>query len=65
MPYRLRDHMHDEFDYLEQRSMTIAEYEVCFYALSRYSIANISTESERICKFVKGLRVLISWLLLR
>lgn len=47
--------MHIEFDHLEQGSMFIVEYEVRFYALSRYSCTNISTEFERICKFVKGL----------
>lgn len=35
--------------------MTITEYEERFHALSKYSVINISIESERIHKFMKGL----------
>lgn len=37
MPFSLRDHMRGEFDHLEQGSMTVAEYEAHFHALSIYS----------------------------
>ena len=49
--------MWDEFDHLEQGSMIVAEYEIHFYALSRYFYNSISTEFEKIQKFVKGLDV--------
>lgn len=47
--------MRYEFDQLEIGSMTITEYQACFYALFRYSTTSVSTESERFKKFVKGL----------
>lgn len=55
VPYILRDRIKDEFDRLDQGSMTIIEYEVNFNALSRYYIANIAIESEKIEKFVNRL----------
>lgn len=36
--------------------MSIAEYEACLHALSRYSFAKILIESERIHKFIKGFK---------
>ena len=55
MMHSLRDQMRHEFDHLEQGSMSIFEYEARIHALSRYSAANIFTDSERIHKFLKGL----------
>lgn len=49
--YNFRGQMHDDFDYLKQGFMTIAEHEVCFDALSRYSAADISTQSNRSLSF--------------
>ena len=51
--------MRDEFDHLEHGFMTVTEYEAHFHALSRYSYDSISTESENIQKFVKGLDVFL------
>lgn len=42
--------------------MPITEYEASFLALSRYSAANISTESERIREIFNGLVGSISWI---
>lgn len=47
--------MKDEVDHPKQGSITIVEHETHFYTLSRYFVASISTESERIQKFTKGL----------
>lgn len=49
--------MCDEFDYLDQGSMNVAEYEAHFYALSGYSYVSISIESEKFQNFVKGLDI--------
>lgn len=49
--------MCNEFDSLEQVSVTIAKYEVNFYALSSYFYASISTVSKKIQKFVKSFNV--------
>ena len=51
--------MWNEFDHLEQGSMTVVEYEACFHALSRYSYDSISTEFKKIQKFMKGLDVFL------
>lgn len=37
--------------------MSTVDYEACFHVLSRYLATNISTEFERICKFMKVLTV--------
>lgn len=47
VPYNIRDRMQDEFDRLEQGSMTIADYEAHFDSLSIYSYPSISTELRR------------------
>lgn len=47
--------MRDVFDHLEKGSMIITKYEARFQALSSYSATSISTESQRIKKFLKGL----------
>lgn len=49
--------MRNGFDRLEQGYIDVNEYEACLYSLSRYSYASISTKSEKIQKFVKGLDV--------
>lgn len=49
--------MRDEFDHLKQGFTTIDEYEEHFHALSIYFYDSISTKSEKIQKFVKGLDV--------
>lgn len=48
--------MLDGFYHLDQGSISIVEYEIRFYALSKYLDTNISTESERIHKFLKGFK---------
>lgn len=57
VPFNFRDSIRGEFDHLKHGSMSVAEYEVLFYALSKYSISNIATKSEKIQKFVKRLDV--------
>lgn len=57
LPYSLRDQLRDDFDYLEQGFMVVAEYDARFHALFRYSYVSFSTEFENIQKFVKGLDV--------
>lgn len=59
MPYSMRDWIRDEFDCLEQGSMSIAQFEAYFYALSKYSYTSISIESEKIQKYIRGLDVSI------
>ena len=54
VPYSLRDRRRDEFDRLEQGSMTVSEYEARFHELSRYAMASIPSEFERIRRLVKG-----------
>lgn len=53
--FYLRYQIFDEFDYLDQGSMTIAECEAYFYTLSRYSTISISLKFEQIQKFVTRL----------
>lgn len=43
-----------ELDHLVKGSVTNAELQVCFHALSRYCYSSISIESEKIYKFLKG-----------
>ncbi|XP_055830852.1 uncharacterized protein LOC129899876 [Solanum dulcamara] len=44
----------DEFDRLEQGSLSVSEYETRFHELSHYAISSIPTKFERIHKLVKG-----------
>ena len=55
VPFNLRDQMRDEFDHLEQGSMSIAKDEARLHALARFLAASISSKYERIQKFIKGL----------
>ncbi|KAG5581553.1 hypothetical protein H5410_052180 [Solanum commersonii] len=44
----------DEFDRLDQGSLSFSKYATHFYELSHYAISSIPTEFERICQLVKG-----------
>ena len=55
MPEVYRDEEQREFLTLRQRTMTVAEYEVCFTQLSNYAPMMVSTERDKCCRFEEGL----------
>ena len=55
MPEVYRDEKQREFLNLQQRNMTVAEYEVRFTQLSHYAPAMVSTEKDRCRRFEEGL----------
>ena len=55
MPCILRNKLRDEFDHLEQVSMSLSMHETHFLTSSRHTAASISTKLKRIKKIVKGL----------
>ena len=57
IPRTLRDRRRDEFLSLEQGRMSVTTYEAKFRALSRYATQLCFKPQERICCFVKGLRL--------
>ena len=57
IPRTLRDRRRDEFLSLEQGRMSVIAYEAKFCALSRYATQLCFSPQERICRFVKGLRL--------
>ncbi|WMV46730.1 hypothetical protein MTR67_040115 [Solanum verrucosum] len=48
VPYNLQDQSRDEFDRLEQGSLSVSKYEARFHELSRYAMSSIPIEFERI-----------------
>lgn len=56
IPSHIRDRKMREFQALVQGSMTVYQYEVRFTQLSRFAEALVTPESERIRRFVEGLR---------
>ena len=55
-PNSLREQNAAEFLTLEQRNMTVAEYEAKFTSLGRFSMYVINIEERKARKFEKGLR---------
>ncbi|WMV32245.1 hypothetical protein MTR67_025630 [Solanum verrucosum] len=56
VPRTLRDRKKDDFMALEKGGISAAAYEAKFHVLSRYATQLVTTEEERICLFVKGLK---------
>jgi len=54
VPYNLQDQSRDEFDRLEQGSLSVSKYEARFHELSCYAISSIPIEFERIFKLIMG-----------
>lgn len=57
LSFNLRDHLRGQFSKLEQDSKIIAEYEAHVYELSRNTTFVLDIEYERVCCFIKGLRL--------
>ena len=45
-----------EFETLIQDTLTVQEYEIQFTRLSRFASALIKPDSEKVCRFIRGLR---------
>ena len=56
IPSHIRDRKRREFQTLVQGSITAYQYEVRFTQLSRFAEALLTSEAERIRRFVDGLR---------
>ena len=56
IPETTRDKMASEFLELRQSQMNVSQYDQRFTQLSRYAVALVKSEAERIKRFVKGLK---------
>ena len=52
-----RDRKKIEFLSLEQKNMTVSEYEMQFSRLSKYALEEVATEDAKQRRFEKGLRM--------
>ncbi|XP_070049485.1 uncharacterized protein [Nicotiana tomentosiformis] len=55
IPPSQREELQCQFERLEQGQMSVTEYEVRFSELSRHALMILSTEAERVHRFVVGL----------
>lgn len=55
VPRSEREHKRAEFESLQQKGISVAEYEVKFHALARHASMILPTKDERVRRFVKGL----------
>ncbi|KAK8948562.1 hypothetical protein KSP39_PZI005955 [Platanthera zijinensis] len=56
LPSVERDRLMNDFLYLKQRQLTVGEYEIEFSKLSRFAPALVSVETDRVKRFLGGLR---------
>lgn len=59
VPHNLRERLWDEFTYLLLGSMFVFEYETRSYEFDRHTVKIIPTVHKLVCRFVKGLTLLL------
>ncbi|XP_070041888.1 uncharacterized protein [Nicotiana tomentosiformis] len=59
LPITLREEYRRQFEYLQQGSMTVTQYETRFVDLARHVLIILLTERERMRRFIDGLAQLL------
>ena len=55
IPWSVKEESCLRFESLRQHGLSVTKYEARFCQLSRHALAIIPNETERICRFVRGL----------